>query len=199
MEKQIEMAETVVSTHSRPKAAGTANTGSINPPMFQHTAARRRLVGYSVIGRVFVKVSTHSRPKAAGLGKSKLLELLVVSTHSRPKAAGSKSIRRMDVLPFQHTAARRRLGLPIGKHLLCRRFNTQPPEGGWGTPMQRVASSIVSTHSRPKAAGALRCSASRHPSFQHTAARRRLGLRSASTVPVTIVSTHSRLKAAGPT
>ena len=56
-----------VSTHSRPKAAGTINilkTSVIWP--FQHTAARRRLVRYlSAVARGLV--STHSRPKAAGI------------------------------------------------------------------------------------------------------------------------------------
>ena len=80
-------------------------------------------------------------------------------------------------LPFQHTAARRRLGrtLPTSwRWSLC--FNTQPPEGGWAFP--RFALTVpfsfntqppeggwfalwgdadtlipVSTHSRPKAAG----------------------------------------------
>ena len=123
----------IVSTHSRPKAAGSSiafcssciycfNT---QPPeggwrlrllknnliwMFQHTAARRRLglVGCSVRGRDVV--STHSRPKAAG--GYKLLTGLgqKVSTHSRPKAAGSV------------------LGWCVSD---LRGFNTQPPEGGW--------------------------------------------------------------------
>ena len=32
-------------------------------------------------------------------------------------------------------------------------FNTQPPEGGWIALERAVNSRIVSTHSRPKAAG----------------------------------------------
>ena len=33
-------------------------------------------------------------------------------------------------------------------------FNTQPPEGGWpGKVVVKAASKVVSTHSRPKAAG----------------------------------------------
>ena len=56
--------------------------------MFQHTAARRRLVHDSIASVKITTVSTHSRPKAAGFkfaldGFGKL-----VSTHSRPKAAG---------------------------------------------------------------------------------------------------------------
>ena len=77
---------------------------------------------------------------------------------------------------FQHTAARRRLAAPVpgfgargcfntqppeggwdgyGAYLGVRQcFNTQPPEGGWEDYVPRVESLPVSTHSRPKAAGA---------------------------------------------
>ena len=54
--------------------------------MFQHTAARRRLVVAGV--PVWVgAVSTHSRPKAADLNIGSGVEQFTVSTHSRPKAA----------------------------------------------------------------------------------------------------------------
>ena len=78
---------------------------------------------------------------------------------------------------FQHTAARRRLELLVLRHRCCdcfntqppeggwtggwyatqnnRRFNTQPPEGGWGKDGGRPVLAVVSTHSRPKAAGCL--------------------------------------------
>ena len=57
-------------------------------------------------------------------------------------------------LLFQHTAARRRLAAAQPKHKAEKCFNTQPPEGGWlfktsGGLMKH----LVSTHSRPKAAG----------------------------------------------
>ena len=55
-----------VSTHSRPKAAGTKKQRKNRPSMFQHTAARRRLVDEAQIPAEFMRVSTHSRPKAAG-------------------------------------------------------------------------------------------------------------------------------------
>ena len=118
-------------------------------------------------------VSTHSRPKAAGFFYISI-NLLTgfntqppeggcffsggsfdgfgVSTHSRPKAAGHRrdSARMRD------------------------RFNTQPPEGGWLMKAkenlhrmfqhtaarrrlliinQNTSQLVVSTHSRPKAAG----------------------------------------------
>ena len=99
---------------------------------------------------------------------------------------------------FQHTAARRRLERNRPKRRRGRRFNTQPPEGGWNRCPITVTKSArfntqppeggwlsigelpptlpyVSTHSRPKAAGVLTVT---DPSgltlFQHTAARRRL-------------------------
>ena len=56
----------MVSTHSRPKAAGFI----ISPRKF------------------LWPVSTHSRPKAAGIARLKAELELLVSTHSRPKAAG---------------------------------------------------------------------------------------------------------------
>ena len=56
-------------------------------------------------------VSTHSHPKVAGVARLKTLTGWPVSTHSHPKVAG-------------HT-------FPAGWPF-ARRFNTQPPEGGWG-------------------------------------------------------------------
>ena len=101
---------TIVSTHSRPKAAGSALLRSNDK----------------------FAVSTHSRPKAAGSRRHLKIQLGAVSTHSRPKAAGWPrrerriSRFRFNTQPpeggwpigwliallanwFQHTAARRRL------------------------------------------------------------------------------------------
>ena len=82
--------------------------------MFQHTAARRRLV--------------------VNWGNFEIAE--IVSTHSRPKAAGW---------------AARTVSTTV------RRFNTQPPEGGWLPEADKNPTPYV---------------------FQHTAARRRLGRKS---------------------
>ena len=67
--------------------------------------------------------------------------------------AGSYS--RADPQLFQLTAARRRLGTVTGTSVYIeRRFNSQPPEGGWEPPSsESEPPSSVSTHSRPKAAG----------------------------------------------
>ena len=57
----------VVSTHSRPKAAGSIGVVSEKSLLlFQHTAARRRLVVHTATDACSRVVSTHSRPKAAG-------------------------------------------------------------------------------------------------------------------------------------
>ena len=126
---------------------------------------------------------------------------------------------------FQHTAARRRLVLQglDGKKLYLG-FNTQPPEGGWNNEDGLFKMKLVSTHSRPKAAGRLTLNqygvASRfntqppeggwarsknrlhpvfHLAFQHIAARRRLARIHETEIFVMFarVSTHSRPKAAG--
>ena len=55
-----------VSTHSRPKAAGLTSYLSEGKRPFQHTAARRRLVDNAKIASRRSRVSTHSRPKADG-------------------------------------------------------------------------------------------------------------------------------------
>ena len=122
---------------------------------FQHTAARRRLAHICTRCDVWKQVSTHSRPKAAGV----------------------RNAASLDNGRFQHTAARRRLANDCGlgqTPSVC--FNTQPPEGGWikkhlafinrpkfqhTAARRRLAiiisrrnlTIIVSTHSRPKAAG----------------------------------------------
>ena len=104
----------MVSTHSRPKAAATNSLLCSFSRLFQHTAARRRLLPASVVRLRYNKfqhtaarrrllfiwhhivigseVSTHSRPKAAAVD-FKLEDVpLSVSTHSRPKAAAVISI-----------------------------------------------------------------------------------------------------------
>ena len=101
--------------------------------LFQHTAARRRLAKDKTPLTVGDNVSTHSRPKAAGGIGCHRRGCYGVSTHSRPKAAGPNAVNAsMRIMPFQHTAARRRLA---AVRLFWRLRQT------------------VSTHSRPKAAG----------------------------------------------
>ena len=143
---------------------------------FQHTAARRRLVQnrlqrnsmacfntqppeggwFKIACNVTVwLVSTHSRPKAAGDSIGMNATEKRVSTHSRPKAAG----------PAIHGLVRILLGFntqppeggwprPCDTPPARLSFNTQPPEGGWAVPTAvKEGDKVVSTHSRPKAAG----------------------------------------------
>ena len=146
----------MVSTHSRPKAAG-------------------RLKSFRCL---LISVSTHSRPKAAGFGMYLSRLIKTVSTHSRPKAAGPPPPAEPPPPAFQHTAARRRLGNLTATSHGRQSFNTQPPEGGWLVPVLYAKNpEIVSTHSRPKAAGSPVVIFFSFAKFQHTAARRRLGAR----------------------
>ena len=122
---------------------------------FQHTAARRRLVQYQNRVQWLQYVSTHSRPKAAGRAE-RLPVLLQQFQHT---AARRRLVRlpesRFSHSMFQHTAARRRLEqskiarqLPCGfQHTAARRRLEKRDE-------VRRRYVFVSTHSRPKAAGA---------------------------------------------
>ena len=78
-----------VSTHSRPKAAGT---GHAIPLLMCHgfnTQPPEGGWGVGSDGLMACVVSTHSRPKAAGIAKQQAEgKGRDVSTHSRPKAAG---------------------------------------------------------------------------------------------------------------
>ena len=143
--------------------------------MFQLTAARRRLAAkeyvYSKVG------GFNSQPPEGGWHEHQLLQVQgYVSTHSRPKAAGKPSWRNRSVICCFNSQP------PEGGWLMrCqgrspnRRFNSQPPEGGWCVPSSLPQFGLVSTHSRPKAAGSTApLKASVFP-FQLTAARRRLG------------------------
>ena len=121
---------------------------------FQHTAARRRLAvrGFPVLDL-----------------------LLFQHTAARRRLAVVPFLTLQGCL-FQHTAARRRLVVRCVCRQIFRRsfntqppeggwsyllppaggrrsFNTQPPEGGWAVKHKAAAHQVVSTHSRPKAAG----------------------------------------------
>ena len=144
-----------VSTHSRPKAAGSG----VLLVMFH------------------LNVSTHSRPKAAGIFSARFIFRSVVSTHSRPKAAGfllllvNKVTDSFNTQPpeggwliyhsvsdamsmFQHTAARRRLEKERLKKALEDEFQHTAAR-------RRLV--VICSFDIAKAL------------FQHTAARRRLG------------------------
>ena len=100
------------------------------------------------------KVSTHSRPKAAGLCANFGADGILCFNTQPPEGGWILLACQLTcAAEFQHTAARRRLGRSwfVSVRLLC--FNTQPPEGGWPARPRHHRAMVVSTHSRPKAAG----------------------------------------------
>ena len=143
---------------------------------FQHTAARRRL-GKRPRAAGKNRRSFNTQPPEGGCAVLGYLRYYqAVSTHSRPKAAAVAFGFWGLVTGFQHTAARRRLNVVATIQKQAFGFNTQPPEGGCIISCGWAAyAAVVSTHSRPKAAG-------RHRP---------------NTKPTPKVSTHSRPKAAG--
>ena len=190
--------------------------------MFQHTAARRRLVRVKREGYPPYSVSTHSRPKAAGGSDCVVVPLggsfntqppeggwvgtastgrpsVTVSTHSRPKAAGWLNRRgRWWRWSFQHTAARRRLALiSDNPSSLCQFQHT--------AARRRLVKNLhllifaFCFNTQPPEGGwvILTADIDLTIQFQHTAARRRLASLLSSPLDTVHVSTHSRPKAAG--
>ena len=189
--------------------------------MFQHTAARRRLAD-SVVGHPDAHlVSTHSRPKAAG--STQAISRPAHTCFNTQPPEGGWFARRSGRYRFwgfntQPPEGGWQPAKPTATTAAS--FNTQPPEGGW--PVEQPAEPaepVVSTHSRPKAAGKpcltgyrlllfqhtaarrrlaiLRLRGRRLLRFQHTAARRRLAVKTLGSALSSDVSTHSRPKAAG--
>ena len=144
-----------VSTHSRPKAAGFSKIFYKRSSLFQLTAARRRLAILARASSYDLSVSTHSRPKAAGC-RAVRHERHRCRFNSQPPEGGwaSQHTPHHSAYRFQLTAARRRLATIAFASDAPVRFNSQPPEGGWFTIVGGRGINTVSTHSRPKAAGA---------------------------------------------
>ena len=165
-----------VSTHSRPKAAGTQCRQSVCAYRCFNTQPPEGGWGRCGLEHGVFKVSTHSRPKAAGIcantstpstrsfntqppegGWFLLLFFtlyLKVSTHSRPKAAGLRpwcAIGPIAVSTHSRPKAAGTDHRPSTTGISS--FNTQPPEGGWDSLDYRDHTIYW---------------------FQHTAARRRL-------------------------
>ena len=166
-------------------------------------------------------VSTHSRAEAAAVifvtrGQ------LTPSFNTQPRGGGCSMLEpHLSIsIPFQHTAARRRLQTTpsisrtsqLFQHTATRRWLRLMP---WvlsanvmfqHTAAQRRLQAhrtcgrfdcIVSTHSRPKAAATGSAWTRRlSAKFQHTAARRRLPLQNIRIFEIFLVSTHSRAEAA---
>ena len=190
-----------VSTHSRLKAAGHRLYKHHPLPAGFNTQPPEGGWVQQLTDKIkALRVSTHSRLKAAGQfrhsGCSGLLNQ--VSTHSRLKAAGechwcfAGFIRRFNTQPPEG-------GWFIAVHMQYFRtcFNTQPPEGGWIFSQPFNQPTTVSTHSRLKAAG-FRYTKEKWQDKVSTHSRRKAaGRQKAATFQIFTVSTHSRLKAAG--
>ena len=170
-----------VSTHSRPKAAGLRQPCTErNARAFQHTAARRRLgtkCRQLLVHRMFQH--TAARRRLGFVTKSrKLLHwfqhtaarrrlaalysvqtgYVRVSTHSRPKAAGFASMQLLLFRQGFNTQPPEGGWLPVPD--LCpvrHRFNTQPPEGGWGRVLL-IWGGCPRFNTQPPEGGCLLCS-----------------------------------------
>ena len=170
-------ADLLVSTHSRPKAAGNAR-----PEVYK-----------------FDKVSTHSRPKAAGICNFVCDYFLFQFQHTAARRRlGSQLTSRTGILMFQHTAARRRLAhrykpphtVTAFQHTAARRRLDVKN----GLPFNPYK---VSTHSRPKAAGTQRPDLKPGGSVSTHSRPKAAGLCFSGVIIMYPVSTHSRPKAAG--
>ena len=188
----------VVSTHSRPKAAASCRASDYrNTPCF-NTQPPEGGCGWPLSCTGSVTVSTHSRPKAAAyslkihyhlrkfqhtaarrrLKNSRRRNWRICCFNTQPPEGGWCCITTACWrAPCFNTQPPEGGWLPCGRCLKqSTRFNTQPPEGGCVLGGARNPCADVSTHSRPKAADGSFSVSRRWTQFQHTAARRRLGI-----------------------
>ena len=110
-----------------------------------------------VIKRLII-VSTHSRPKAAG-GAINERESTHTSFNTQPPEGGwnGRFYGRLYAICFNTQPPEGGWFVVFSGQPLLAGFNTQPPEGGWGLVRgKEYRKNIVSTHSRPKAAGFLK-------------------------------------------
>ena len=98
-----------VSTHSRPKAAGYNGNGKNRLVLFQHTAARRRLV-YLMYSFQY-KNCFNTQPPEGGWLLIGFAVYTINGFNTQPPEGG-----------WDWQAKQNRI---------TERFNTQPPEGGW--------------------------------------------------------------------
>ena len=125
----------MVSTHSRPKAAGKPRQWSAFQVLFQHTAARRRLVAIQAMGGVIYHLFQHTAARRRLDGNDTSRECRRCFNTQPPEGGWVRQCTTaFQPLLFQHTAARRRL-------VIAAIISTQHIS--------------VSTHSRPKAAGSV--------------------------------------------
>ena len=120
--------------------------------MFQHTAARRRLVLF--FRRVAWTAGFNTQPPEGGCNLLRSVhQFPKVSTHSRPKAAAPVHALRRWATGFQHTAARRRLAAATKTFIEFGVSTHSRPKAADYDSIYKCMTQLVSTHSRPKAAG----------------------------------------------
>ena len=190
---------------------------------FQHTAARRRLVrrGWRCSG---VKGSFNTQPPEGGWGAVGAMIKDVMCFNTQPPEGGWLSrVKPYPLCGGFNTQPPEGGWISTVPRLRRRRcFNTQPPEGGWHPPQPRSRTMtamfqhtaarrrlvldavghgfacVVSTHSRPKAAGTTKQSETT-PTCRFNTQPPEGGWRAAVMMRLgDAVSTHSRPKAAGP-
>ena len=167
-----------VSTHSRPRAAGWLGRGSLPACECFNTQPPEGGWAGSQWARVFEQSFNTQPPEGGWTIRTVAVQWIKpVSTHSRPRAAGIRP-------------------LPCCKKSMC--FNTQPPEGGWVWTCA-IAGAFVGFNTQPPEGGwsPLGCVLKLKKPFQHTAARGRLVPNFRRPAAPISVSTHSRPRAAG--
>ena len=164
----------LVSTHSRPKAAGGAPLIKLNVDVFQHTAARRRLAS-AYAPRVLPNRFNTQPPEGGCCLVQCPIAIKAVSTHSRPKAAVYNENKRKNIWLFQHTAARRRLNLGMTSPILTLKFQHTAARRRLLENKAKTGLSVMFQHTAARRRLPLNNLFRRHTQlFQHTAARRRL-------------------------
>ena len=168
--------------------------------MFQHTAARRRLAAMMVFRTVNAMFQHTAARRRLANNRGRSSGSFPVSTHSRPKAAGVRSF----CFPFWGKCFNTQppeggwLNNATNADITLLSFNTQPPEGGWTGSGDKHTNTTLFQHTAARRRLGLFCSLwVNMRSFQHTAARRRLVPSDWTPAPEDAVSTHSRPKAAG--
>ena len=148
---------------------------------FQHTAARRRLVG--MVMSPTKPSSFNTQPPEGGWQRAgHEFKRLCRCFNTQPPEGGWQNGMKVSAQRevFQHTAARRRLGGYLtAAYPICQVSTHSRPKAAGRHIAHIVSAAAVSTHSRPKAAGAGNSVQGQQQQkselkFHHTAARRRL-------------------------
>ena len=210
-----------VSTHSRPKAAGTFYIVYFNQAFSFNTQPPEG--GWTILTKITqVRCGFNTQPPEGGWHTVKERPRFPSGFNTQPPEGGWVSFHKNVAIcsKFQHTAARRRLDSELpempdspfgfntqppeggwraldGLPSMPISFNTQPPEGGWVCFQTAFSDMPVSTHSRPKAAGTADIMIGIFDTVSTHSRPKAAGGGVPDMREITGVSTHSRPKAAG--